>query len=100
MSDAQKPVAYLKFWTYQQVTQDGNVNADEGLEVCREGEIGMDGVKALPVYIAPTLTPPDGWAEVVTLAKWSMEQRTFDMKNKLFCQAILDMDAKIKEVKP
>jgi hypothetical protein len=53
MSEAQKPIAYLKFWAYQQVTQDGNVNADEGLEVCREGEIGVDGVEAIPVYDTP-----------------------------------------------
>lgn len=53
MSEAHTPIAYLKFWAYQQVTQDGNVNADEGLEVCREGEIGVDGVEAIPVYDTP-----------------------------------------------
>lgn len=48
-----EPVAHLKFWAYQQVSVGGDVNADEGLEVCRPDEIGIDGQPAFPVYAAP-----------------------------------------------
>lgn len=43
-----EPTAYLKFWAYQRITTD--VDADEGLEVCRKDAIGADGIAAFPVY--------------------------------------------------
>ena len=45
-----EPVAHVKFWAAQHISPDGGVEADEGLEVCRPGEIGMDGVAAEPVF--------------------------------------------------
>lgn len=50
---AQKPVAYLRFWAAQRVTQDGNVDADEGFEVCRVQDIGADKQPAFPVFSNP-----------------------------------------------
>lgn len=48
-----EPVAYLKFYAYQQFGPEGYVDGDEGLEVCQKGEIGMDKVEAFPVYTRP-----------------------------------------------
>jgi hypothetical protein len=53
-----EPVAWLKFWAAQFSMGEGNIGTDEGLEVCSEGEIGMDGRPAFPVYAAPA--PPAG----------------------------------------
>lgn len=50
-----EPVAHLKFWAAQRVSPDGGVEADEGLEVCRAGDVGVDGVLAEPVYTAEAL---------------------------------------------
>jgi hypothetical protein len=49
----QEPVAYLKFWAGRMMSPDGGVETDEGLEVCRKGEIGADKLPAFPVYTAP-----------------------------------------------
>ena len=53
---AQEPIAYLRFWAAQRVTQDGNVDADEGFEVCRVQDMGADKQPAFPVFAAPV--PP------------------------------------------
>jgi hypothetical protein len=66
--DTTGPIAYLKFWAYQRVTQDGNVDADEGLEVCRRDEVGADGYPAFPVWAhPPTVNVPEGF-QLVPLA--------------------------------
>jgi len=53
-----EPVAYLKFWAAQRITQDGDVDADDGYEVCRKGEVGVDGIEAFPVYTTPQQRKP------------------------------------------
>jgi hypothetical protein len=53
LTSEQELIAYLKMWAYQQLSSDGNVESDEGLEVCRKGEIGADGTEAIPVYTIP-----------------------------------------------
>jgi hypothetical protein len=53
-----EPVAYLKFWAAQRYMGDGNIDHDEGLEVCRKDDIGIDGVAAFPVYAAPVSALP------------------------------------------
>ena len=45
-----KPVAYLVFWAGRFVSPDGGVEADEGLEVAKHGEVGADGLPAFPVF--------------------------------------------------
>jgi hypothetical protein len=51
--DTQEPVAWLRFWSAQYSMGEGNIGVDEGLEVCDEGDIGMDGRPAFPVYATP-----------------------------------------------
>jgi hypothetical protein len=51
-------------------------------------------------YAPPTLTPPDGWAEAVASAKFAkaVQEGPPTLLTELV-NAILDMDAKIKELK-
>lgn len=50
---------------------------------------------------AEKLTPPDGWAEAVGLAKImaQLSKPLSERRAEILAQAILDMDAKIKEQK-
>ena len=52
-----EPIAYLRFWAAQHISQDGGVEADEGYEVCRKNDIGVDGFTAFPVYTGPQPAP-------------------------------------------
>jgi len=49
----QEPVAHLKFLAAQSWSGNGNhdVESGEGLEVCKPGEIGADGLPAFPVFL-------------------------------------------------
>lgn len=54
-----EPVAYLKFWARQAFgNPEFGPEHDEGFEVCREGDIGDDGVPAFPVYTRASLSSP------------------------------------------
>jgi hypothetical protein len=52
---AGEPIAYLRFWAAQSWTGNGNhdVEHGEGLEVCKQGDVGTDGSPAFPVFAAP-----------------------------------------------
>lgn len=90
MSDAQKPVAI-----YRGVVDCGDAGAFD-LEMLTMIPRGAK------LYTAPTtLTPPDGWAEAVGLAKImaQLSKPLSERRAEILAQAILDMDAKIKEQK-
>ena len=57
-SEQGEPVAYLRFWAAQRISPDGGVEADEGFEVCRKNDIGVDGFSAFPVYTSPQSVQP------------------------------------------
>jgi hypothetical protein len=95
MSDAQKPVA----WMYR-------CSHDNSVVILQEKQNWADSGSGLwteaALYTAPPkFTPPDGWADGL---QWAM--RINDMEGHLapslaeMSKAILDMDAKMKEVKP
>jgi hypothetical protein len=46
----QEPIAWIKYWAYQSISPDGGVEADDGFEVCRQGEFGVDKLPAIPVF--------------------------------------------------
>ena len=96
MSDAQKPVDWQKFdFTYliDNIRRTTHFDADlisEILEYAKRHKV-----------VQPKLTPPDGWAEAVGLAKImaQLSKPLSERRAEILAQAILDMDAKIKEQK-
>lgn len=58
-------------------------------------------LKTTNEVLAEKLTPPDGWAEAVGLAKImaQLSKPLSERRAEILAQAILDMDAKIKEQK-
>lgn len=51
--DGQKPIAWLRFWAAQHYAGHGDIECDEGYEVCKEGDKGADGSPAFPVFDRP-----------------------------------------------
>lgn len=64
-----EPVAHLRFWAAQRVMQDGTVDADEGLEVCRVQDIGDDKQPAFPVYTTQQEAAAPEWMPIETAPK-------------------------------
>lgn len=55
LTQAQEPIAHLKFWAAQNWSGSGNHDIEyaEGLCVCEAGDIGDDKLPAFPVFAAP-----------------------------------------------
>ncbi len=48
----------MRFWAAQRWDGRGDIDYDEGYEVCKEGDKGVDGSPAFPVFDIPQATPP------------------------------------------
>ena len=73
-SEQGEPVAYLRFWAAQRISPDGGVEADEGFEVCRKNDIGVDGFSAFPVYTSPQSVQPEEQISYCNLADFYIWQ--------------------------
>lgn len=81
--EGQEPIAHLKFWAHQSVSPDGGVEADEGMEVCRTGDIGMDGEQAVAVYLAAGAAQPANAAVPTKPVAWMVDEVNFYLAEQL-----------------
>ena len=72
VAESVKPIAWLRFWAAQYYTGQGDIECDEGYEVCKEGEKGADGSPAFPVFDTPAaaLQPVAGLTDAEINAMW------------------------------
>jgi len=66
-------IAWLRFWAGQMASPDGGIEADEGYEVCRQGDIGADGSAAFPVFLSQGATVSRAQFDVIAERRRQIE---------------------------